>query len=268
MLRSLVWSKLSFALLAALLVAGCGLTRNMQGVDVSDHDGRLFVGGIPVDYHREVSLLGELSDVDLKIVLVSPTATIDVVGGPGNTYELVVDLYTEYEDDGGVELDDGQFSTWSDVEGAVLVNGIRGRLPEGVSLDVRSGTGDVLITSFVHSRSIKVETGTGSTAVSSCEANKVSVDSGTGEVRMSECTVDDVRLKLGVGSLAASDCVLGRVRGDSGTGDFFFQGSRIDKASFVSGVGDVRLTDTLVSEISSSLGTGKVEMRTSLQDDE
>jgi hypothetical protein len=271
MLRSLVRSKLSFAPAAALgialLVAGCGTTLNMHGLDVSDHDGRLFVGGAPVDYHREVSLLGELTGSDLRLVLASPTASIDVVGGPGNTYELVIDLYTEFEDDGGVEFEDGQLSTWSDLKGAVLVNGIRGRLPEGVSLQVQTGTGDVLITSFVSGSTVEVETGTGAVAVNSCDVNRISVDSGTGEVRMTECSAQDVRMKLGVGSLAASNCVVGDFRGDSGTGDFFFQGSRLDNASFVSGVGDVRLTDTLVSELVSTLGTGRVEMRTTVQED-
>ncbi len=261
-------TRLTLALLASVTVAACGLmTHQARSFDVSDQDGRLFVGGVPVDYHREVTLQGELDVEDLTLVLVSQTGPIDVVGGPGDSYELVVDLYSEFEGDGDVVVDGGVVAARSQLGGAVLVNGIRGRLPEGVDLDVRTATGDTFVTSFVGRNRVVVESGTGVVHVSSSEVDSVSVDAGTGDVRMTECTSKDVVLRLGVGSFAASGCVVGHLDGDSGTGDFLVHGSRIETAVFASSVGDVWLTDTLVSEIRSSLGTGKVEHRTTVSED-
>jgi len=249
------------ALMTPMFLVGCGVTASLHGVDISDHDGRLFVAGNPVDFHREVSLQGEMDEANLRLVLVSPTAVVDVVGGPGNSYELVLDLYTEYENDGLVELQDGQLMTWSDMDGAVLVNGIRGRLPENISLDVMTATGDVLVTSFVGAVDVTVETGTGSVQVADCNVGVLRVDTGTGEVRVNETVAEDVKVEMGTGSLTvrASDFVL--FHGDSATGNFLFQTSRLDRAAFVSGLGDVRLTDTLVSHMDSALGTGRVEVR-------
>jgi hypothetical protein len=232
----------------------------MQPVDVSDQNGRLFVGGLSVDHHREVSLLGEWEDEQIPMVLMSPTAAVDLVGCPGTTFELVVDLYTEIEGDGGVELTDGVLTAWSEKDGAVLINGIRGRVPEGLSLDVRSATGDVWLASFMNGQNLRVEAGTGAVAVSGCDVNQIAVDTATGEVRMSDCTAETVSMDLGVGSLAASNCVLADFSGDSGTGNFYFHGSRLGRASFVSAVGDVHLTDTMVSDLDSALGTGSVEV--------
>ena len=244
---------------AALLLAttGCGLSMHMQGFSVSDHDGRMFVDGVAVDHHREVSLQGQM-DTDLRLVLNSATGLIDVVGGPGDTYELVVDLYSEFEGDGEVVLEDGQLTTDSELGGKLLVNGIRGRLPQGINLEVEAGTGQVLITSFIGAAEVRVSTGTGDVQLTSCDLGSLRVQSGTGEVGTQDVSSDRVRLKLGTGSLTAVSSEFGMLDGDSGTGDFRFQDCRVDSARFVSGVGDVRLTDTLVSEMSSTLGTGRV----------
>ncbi len=259
MLASNLCSRWALALLIPALAAGCGTARHMQSLDISDHDGRHFVGDIAVDYHQEVSLQGQLAAEGLTLKLMSHTGAIDVVGSPGDSYELVLDLYTEFEGDGMAELDGDGLRAWSDMNGAILINGIRGRLPEGVSLEIQAGTGDVLVTSFFGPGSVDIKNGTGTVSVRSCEVSDVSINSGTGDVRMAQCTVESVRMNMGIGSLAAKDCTLGKLRGDSGTGDFLIHSSRIDHASFVSGVGDVRLTDTLISELHSQLGTGRVE---------
>jgi hypothetical protein len=261
MSHSPVHARVLWAIPALLLLVSCGgLTRNMQPFDVSDQNGHVFVGGLPVDHQREVSLSGDWEDGDVAMILISPTASVDLVGCPGTTFELVVDLYTEFEADGGVELADGVLSVWSEKKGAVLVNGIRGRVPEGIRLEVRSATGDVWLSSFTGEQDLHVEVGTGAVAVKDCDVNQMVVSTGTGEVRMSDCTAETVSMDLGVGSLAASNCVLEDFQGDSGTGNFYFHGSRLGRASFVSAVGDVQLTDTVISDLSNSLGTGTVEV--------
>ena len=254
-------SRLALILAIPLLVLpACQTGARIQGSTVSDHDGRLFMDGAPVDFHREVNLQGELAG-PVRLRLSSATATVDVVGGPGSSYELVVDLYTEYEGDGVVELVDDQLVASSEMDGAVLVNGIRGRLPEGVSLEIETGTGDIYVTSFVGTNVVlDLKSGTGNVQVASCNVGEVVVDSGIGDVRATESVARQAVVHMATGSLAAKACEIGVFVGDSGTGDFLFQSSRLDEARFVSGVGDVRLTDTLVSELSSSLGTGRVFM--------
>jgi hypothetical protein len=258
---------LSLLALVPLLAVACGGPTHLRAAAVSDHDGRLFVDGAPLDYHREVSLQSELAG-PMTIVLASPTATIDIVGGPGNTFELVVDLYTEFENDGGVTFENGVMSTSSDLEvpGAIMVNGIRGRLPEGVSLEVRTGTGDIVITSFLNQGRVHAVTGTGSVQVQSCELSHLDVDAGTGDVRLTDTSADSVVIRLGTGAMVSRTCDFNDFRGDSGTGDFVFHDSRLDGAHFDSGVGDVRLVDSIVSELSSRLGTGRVITKKTLAD--
>jgi len=251
------WQTLALAILVPALSA-CHIGMHMQGSHVSDQDGRLFVDGAPVDFHREVTLQGDLGEIAALRFNV-PTGSIDLVGGPGNTFELVVDLYTEFEGDGEVELSGGELQVTSGMDGAVLVNAIRGRLPEGVSLDLRAGTGDIFVTSFVdNTAQLDLESGTGNVQVSSCRVDQLKVECGTGDIRSTDSAAARVQVSMGTGSWAAKGCEFASFFGDSGTGDFLFQACRLDQGRFASGVGDVRLTSTLVSALDCSLGTGQV----------
>lgn len=244
----------------AVLIAACGSPLRMDGARVQEQYGRLVVDDVALEFSREVPLQGTLAPEARAagLSLGAHTGNIELVGGPMESYEFVVVLQTEFEDDGTVELVDGMLVVRSQRGGKCVINGLRGRIPQDTSLDVLSGSGDVTLSRLDGAASVRVECGVGSLRVHGAAADELELHSGTGAVELREVTSPAVRVELGVGPLLGAACEIGSLRAQSGTGDFVLRDSRVQKARFRSGSGDLHLKSSHVGHLDRSLGTGSV----------
>lgn len=245
-------------LCATLLLPACHLGLAAHD-SVSERGGVLYFDDVPLEYHREVSVTSDEALDGLR--LTTHTGNIDVTGVSGGSFELTVDLYSEVEGDGEVELVNGSLRKHSQHGGRLLINGIRGTLPAGVELQAHSGTGRIVLRDLRGDADLVVETGTGLVALQGCVRGTIRISSGTGDLRLDGTTAELLRVSTGTGQLMAENCTFGGVEGESGTGDFSFVGCQVDEVTVRSGTGDVRITDTHMGRFSPSLGTGDVVMK-------
>ena len=250
-------SWLALALGVAFTTLSCNLGPETAEASIADRSGRLFVDGVPTDYYRELTVQGTL-EPGTSLTLTTASGLVDLVGVPGTSYELVVDYYTELQDDGTVVVENGELKTLSDFGGQTLINGIRGRVPEGTSVRVHSGTGEIVLSSFMGRGQLDVDAGTGSVRVVASDLDQLAISSATGDVHLEDIRAEQMKLRSVTGALMARNCEFRRVAGDTGTGNFAFQACRIDNGLFQSGAGDLALVDSVVSELRTNLGTGNI----------
>jgi len=244
----------------AVLIAACGSPLRMDGAQVNEQYGRLVVDDVALEFSREVPLQGTLSE-DARtagLTLGAHTGNIELVGGPAETYEFVVTLQSEFEDDGVVEIVDGMLSVRSQRGGKCVINGVRGRLPQSTALDVLSGTGDVALSRFDGAGLLRVECGVGKLRLHTVQAQELVLHSGTGSVELEGVKSPEVRVDLGVGPLLSTSCEFGSLKAQSGTGDFVLRSSRVQRGRFRSGTGNLHLNSSHVGHLERSLGTGSV----------
>lgn len=250
-------------LLFAATTACSSIATEFGGQSVSQRGGHLYVDDVSLDYHREVGVSGTLAAGSL-LSLASATGSVVVSGVPGDTYDLVVELYSEFEGDGEVYLaDDGHLRTRSERDGRTLVESVHGTVPLGVALRVATGTGKVSVAGLSSESSLDVDTGTGSLDVSHCVLGGLSIDTGTGSLTLDDCRFDTLRVRSGAGDVLASDCRVARFTGSLGTSDVRLRGSLIDSLELTSATGDLLLVDSTVGSQQLSLGTGSVIIKDS-----
>ncbi|MFT7465143.1 MAG: DUF4097 and DUF4098 domain-containing protein YvlB [Pseudohongiellaceae bacterium] len=244
---------------ASVLLPACsGLVhQSFNGTSVSERNGELYVDDVLVENHQEIEVaIDGVQFSELKLSV--PTGLINVEGIPGEEGHLILDLYTEFEGDGTVSLEGGRLKARSNARGKVLINGIRGTIPAGMSLEIDTGTGQVLVSGLLGSGNVELESGTGPVRFVDCEIDSLDISSGTADIRLQGVHAKLLEVNSGTGDFVAKDCHFVRLRGDSGTGDFSLTKSQVDDAHFESGTGDVRLMDTVITHIRASLGTGDV----------
>jgi hypothetical protein len=248
-----------------LLITGCVLLpacshrifHSSDGLSVSERNGQLFVDDVLVQHHREVEL--SLNSAQLGVLKLSvPTGLVDIVGVPGGEALLIIDVYSEFEDDGDIYLAGGKLKVRSSRSGKIVINGVRGRIPVGTSIEVDTGTGQVLISGLRGSDSIDIDTGTGAVRLLDNEVNTIKINSGTGDIRLENTHAQLLDVDTGTGNLVSQGCRLDEVRADSGTGDFIFKQSQVEQGRFETGTGDLRLIDTVIAKLRTSMGTGDV----------
>jgi DUF4097 and DUF4098 domain-containing protein YvlB len=252
-------SRLLPILVAFTILPACSmhLSGSSYG-SVSERGGVLYLDDTPLEFEREVEISQAFLGSELR--LATQTGDIDVTGSDSDEFSLVIDLFTEFEDDGEVRLENGQFKTSSLLQGEVLINGIRGTVPAGASLHVQSGTGRIVVRGLSSGQDLDVDTGTGSVFVNGGVLGSVRVNTGTGDLRLDGIEAEYLKVSSGTGHVVAQGCRLDEVVGDSGTGDFIFKACQVEDANMSSGTGDVDLDDTLVTRLKTSLGTGDVSM--------
>jgi len=249
-----------------LLTAGCvllpacsykGNFYNSGGLGVSERNGKLYVDGVLVQHHREVVLSLDATEFEL-LRLTVPTGLIDIVGVPGDQAELIVDVYSALEGDGDVSVAEGKLSVRSTLDGKIVINGVRGKVPAGSSLEVDAGTGQVLIGGIAGAGSISIDTGTAPVRLVDITVQSIEIESGTGDIRLENSHSDLFDVDTGTGDVVAHGCRFGELRGDTGTGDFVLRDCQVETAHFNSGTGDLRLIDTNITHLKTSMGTGEV----------
>lgn len=246
---------MSALIAAAVTLPACQLDVSNHG-SVSERGGILFADDVPLDHHREVALTAPFNGLDLRFA--THTGDIDIRGVEGGEVDLVIDLFTEYEGDGEVRLEDGRLKTRSALKGRLLINGIRGTVPADSSLHVHSGTGRIVLRSLSGKGDLDVDTGTGGVFVEASECGRISLSSGTGSMRLDDVTADALHVTNGTGAFIAQSCRLREVVGDSGTGNFSLVSSHVDHVRVRSGTGNLRIEDSVVGDLEPSLGTGDV----------
>ncbi|GJM20314.1 MAG: hypothetical protein DHS20C15_02290 [Planctomycetota bacterium] len=245
--------------LAALIIA-CGSPLRMDGAHVQEQYGRLVVDDIVLEFSREVPVQGELSAdaISQGLTLGAHTGDIELVGGPASKFEFVVTLQTEIEGDGVVELKDGMLRARSLEGGKCVINGMRGRVPQGINLDLLAGSGRVILSRFQGVQTLNVESGVGAVQLEDVKAETLTLRSGTGNVQLVSVKGNEANVDLGVGSLLTQGCELAELRARSSTGAFVLRESRVHHGSFHSGTGNLQLVDSHVGNLERSLGTGEV----------
>ena len=251
------------ALTAVVLIPACTTSMSLSDArSISERDGILYLDDVPLPHHREVSVEGILETGSL-LFMRTALGAIDVSGVPGSNVNLTIDLYSEYEGDGEVQIDGEEITTFSNVRGKLLVNGIRGTIPEGTSLRVHSSTGEISLAGFAGESSIRIASGTGEIRMSNCGINDLDINTGTGNIFLDQVQIDDLLISSGTGDLSAEGSSFRTLRGTSGTGSFKLRGSSVVQARIESGTGDLVLVDSTVSERFESLGTGDVVIKSS-----
>lgn len=251
---------LVLTLLTALaLLPACGGFRASRH-SVTERNGQLFLGDVLLDHHQEVPVADDALTAT-TLVLECPTGVIDIVGLEGAQVELVVDLYTEIEGDGVVTWDGGRLVARSQSGGAVLINGIRGRVPADMGVSVDTGTGQVALSGLTGGQDVRISTGTGPVRLGECELGTLTLDTGTGDLRLESVQAHLVDVDSGTGELTAQSCQIDELIGNSGTGDFRLTDCQVGRGRFDSGTGDVRLMDSMVQDLHASLGAGDVITR-------
>lgn len=249
----------SLILALALTFVGCGSSHSFSSSDghtISERHGRIFVGDVALDHKREVVLEGELGG-EAWIALATAGGPMEISGAPGDGYRLVVELYSEFADDGDVELDGGRLVALPG-KGRSLVHAVRGVLPEAISLDLASGTGDMVVRTLVGDNELAVDTGTGSLRVADCDLTGLRVDSGTGDVNIEGCTIRSAICSTGTADVVSVESRIGRLQVTSGTGDVRLRRCKLEDLDVTSGTGDLLLIDSSATSLRSTLATGEI----------
>lgn len=242
-----------------LLLPACSqmVAHGFNGMSISERGGQLYVDEVLVEHHREVEVALDAAQIG-ELSLSVPTGLINLEGVPGQQGHLILDVYTEIEGDGEVFMAGGKVKLRSTLRGKLIINGVRGSIPAGMSLDIDTGTGQVLLTALQNADTVEVDTGTGPVRLVDCKVGNLDVDSGTADIRLEGVHGALFDVDTGTGDVVLQDCHFDQLRGDTGTGDFLLTMSQIDSGRFNSGTGDVRLVDTIITHIRASLGTGDV----------
>ena len=250
---------LSLTIAATLLLPACSqmVTHGFNGMAIAERDGLLYVDEVLVEHHREVEIALDAEQIG-ELSLGVATGLISLEGVPGQQGHLILDVFSELEGDGEVYLAGGKVKLRSTLRGKLIINGVRGSIPAGMSLDIDTGTGQVLLTTLHGAESVVIETGTGPVRLVDCKIEVVEIDSGTADIRLEGVHAALFDVDTGTGDVVIQDCHFDRLRGDTGTGNFLLTMSQIESGRFNSGTGDVRLVDTIITHIRASLGTGDV----------
>jgi hypothetical protein len=223
--------------IALLTLASCGYVLHLgESHGFSENNGVVSYDGVVLPYHRWVEVTG--SDTGSRLQLATGTGPITLAGS--ETLHLEVDLYSEVENDGSVALDAGKPVTTSAAGRVLAINGVRGTIGPGLSLDLDTGTGRVELQDLP-------------------DAHLVEVDTGTGDTKLGRCKVADLRLNAGTAGLELEGCTLDRLKVDSGTGDVRLRASRVKESRISSGTGDVFVSaDSDLGKADCDLGTGQL----------
>lgn len=253
-------SRNSWLLLSVLLLGACSAPMRMDGSSIREQYGRLVVDGVAFEHSREVALNGRLDDVSAAtwLRLFTHTGNIDIAGGPSDTYEFLVTVESELPDDGVVELIDGELFVTSSSGAGVAINGVQARLPQGVSLDLISGSGKVLLNGFSGEAQIDIHAPVGAVRISETRCASLQVLGGTGFVKWEQTVVDEANVQLGTGAFQVVDSELGELRARTGTGEMQLSGTRVREGNFSSATGNLALLGSQVSNLIRSLGAGRL----------
>ena len=238
---------------------GCdSCTSTVDGQSVRVSDGVVNVDGVALHHQRWVDVPVALGNGQLFHASTA-SGPIDVHGvdGPGS---LSVLLYSEFEGDGSVVVDDGRLEGHSE-RGKVFVDAVRGSLPRTLELSLSSGIGQITLRDFGGGPHIQVENGTGEMLLADCSAPELELKSGTGDVRVERGQVDRFQVSVGTSELTCQSGHFGDADVRAGTGDLSFVRCEIGHLQATAGTGDVILDGGSVERLNHELGTGDLQLR-------
>ena len=249
--------------LLPLLTCGCmvqvgscnGSWSSINGHSVSEHDGKLVVDGVQLDYDRWVDVdldAGSLAQLDVQ----TATGPVELQGVEAKSCKLSVHVHSAVEQDGEVEISNGKLEVKSQHGGKVFINGVKGSVPEEVGLVIGTGTGDVLVEHAAKGKALSIDTGTGDVTVRGSQPASVDVDVGAAGVRLEQGGAASVTVDCGSGDVHIVDGEWGKITVDGGSTDLRLEGAKADSVKLDSGTGDLRLEGCTIKEARLDSGTG------------
>lgn len=224
-----------------LVILGCALCLILftQCQIEIQGDGMIRVNNVRLEHKREIHLEEETTSNELIIDIGS--GNIAVSGAKTNIATLDIIIYEKEPGDAEVYIENGKLKTRSKGDYPVYISHVSGTIPEDITVDFETGSGDISLKNMRSSARIDLDTGSGDISLYNChEASNVTIDTGSGDVFIE--------------SLIAIDQLIV----DTGSGDVKVRDSEVESAKFDTGSGDVRILSSRIEEITADTGSGDI----------
>ncbi len=235
-------------------------TISVAGLTVEHDDGVFTIDGVELRHSRWVDVVGPRgAEADMHF----STATEVIELGPSAdaAYALQVLLYSEVEGDGEVALEGGRLVARSTGEHKLLINAVKGKVPDGLALNCESGMGNVKLAGFSGGQDLGIEVGMGSATLTGCSVGAIAIKAGMGGVDFKGVNAGVADIDAGMGGAEFEACNLEGFTGDFGMGSVTVRASHVARIEADIGMGSMTLVNSTVDSLSADLGMGDLVLK-------
>jgi len=231
--------------LLALLAAGAWMGTGCGGVltartgrDVRMRDGRLVVDGVALQHERWVDVSLDAKGVD-TLAIDTAGGPIELTGDPSGGCSLSVHVWSQRQDDGEVYISSGRLRVRSHQDARVFIDGVRGTVPEGLSLDLSTASGSILVERVSTGRSLLLDTAGGDLAVRGCRPATIRLGTASGDVLVETSSADSLRARTGSGDVTVRAGIWGSIRSETASGGLRLESCTAESVELESASGDL-----------------------------
>jgi hypothetical protein len=241
--------------LGLLIVGGTGSSRLVkhlaeEGVEVD---------GVRLKHRRTIELEVEL---DERLIYYAHVGDIRIRPGDGDELLLSIELIEYEPGDGEAYLGkDGKVRTRTRSEKPCVLGTLRAEVPEGLSLDLSSGLGDIEVMGMKGSERIVVESGMGDLVLEDLDGvGMVDAETGMGEILVGPCwNLESVDLSSGMGSIKVREVTAEFLEADTGMGGIRLTDCKFETVYGSTGMGSIRVKDTHYEDSDFDTGMGSIK---------
>lgn len=223
-----------------------------------DEEGIIHINGIKLEHKREIHLEEHFSGN--LIIFKTGSGDIDISGSKQDIVSLDIIIYEKESSDASVYLEKGMLKTKSNGGYPVYISSIKGTIPDNISVDFSTGSGDMIVSNLHNSERIILDAGSGNVHIKECEdikclnidtgsgdisitnlrnLNELIVDCGSGDSKIYSTEIKNADFDTGSGDIRIIYSKIGFINADTGSGDIIFEKSTYDSGQFNTGSGEV-----------------------------
>ncbi len=239
-----------------------------KDINKSNSHNKVISDGVALKVMSEVVIAEGFNASTFSVKLGS--GDLILKGTTGKNVNLSIKYYEYEKGDATIFIKDGKLDYSTKSGKPVQIYLVDGTVPDKVSLDAKTGSGDITLSFFHKSEFLNTVMGSGDVNVSNVtNIGNISIKTGSGDVQFDNLDgIKEVQVVTGSGDLQVSNCknieslvnksgsaevVLTNYKGNhvqcqTGSGDLAVNGSSIEQLEFKSGSGDIVINKSTIKK--------------------
>ena len=198
----------------------------------------------------------DISSIEIDLT----SANVEIKEGSEFRVEAtnVSDNFKVRERNGNLYIEEDNFWFWNNSGGEVIIY-----VPQELNqLDIDTGAGSTIISSITASR-LNVDQGVGKIEINDASFANSEIDGGTGTITVANSIFSNMELDSGVGEIEFTGQILGRSSIDSGIGEINLNltgGEELYTLTIDKGLGDLKINNNSYSSTTYGSGTNRIDI--------
>jgi len=246
--------------MAALAPAwACHASDSRLGHDLVRHDSHLRVDGVDLPFDRWVDARLDAGGLD-TLAIDTAQGAIELSGEVSAECVLSVHVWSQHEGDGEVRIEAGRLRAVSGRGGLVVFDGVRGRVPEGLGLDLGTATGPISVDHAGKGGALVLDSASGRVTVRGSEPASIRAGTASGDVLVEDSAAGSLEARTASGDVSVHGGSWGTIRCKTASGDLRLRACTADAVRLESASGDLRISGGHCKRAQIDSATGEIDL--------